>query len=67
MLKLYTTGCPKCVILKKKLTEKGVLYEEITDTQVMSNLGITMVPVLEVDGRLFSFAEAVNWVNNYEA
>ena len=67
MLKLYTAGCPKCVILKKKLNEKGVVYEEVTDTQVMSNLGITMVPVLEVDGRLFSFAEAVNWVNNYEA
>ena len=61
---MYSTGCPKCKILKKKLDEKKVVYEEETDIEKMKSKGIDRVPVLEVDGKLFSYSEAVKLVND---
>ena len=61
---MYSTGCPKCKILKKKLDEKKVVYEEETDIEKMKSKGIDRVPVLEVDGKLFSYSEAVKLIND---
>lgn len=63
---LYSTGCPKCRILKKKLDEKGVNYEICSDTERMIGMGLTEVPVLEAKGDIMSFADAVKWVNEQE-
>lgn len=59
---LYSTGCPKCTVLKKKLDMKGIKYEENNDTKAMESLGMTQVPALLVDGKLMDFSEAVKWV-----
>ncbi len=62
---LYTTGCPKCQILAKKLTEKGIEFEKCDDVEVMAGLGITSVPVLkDGDGKLMPYFEAVKFVNS---
>ena len=61
---MYSTGCPKCKILKKKLDEKKVVYEEETDVEKMKSKGINRVPVLEVEGKLFSYSEAVKLIND---
>lgn len=61
---MYSTGCPKCKILKKKLDEKKILYEEETDVEKMKSKGIDRVPVLEVEGELFSYSEAVKLIND---
>ena len=61
---MYSTGCPKCKSLKKKLDENKVVYEEETDVEKMKSKGIDRVPVLEVDGKLFSYSEAVKLVND---
>ena len=63
---LYSTGCPKCCVLKKKLDAKHIEYETISDTSTMILKGIDAVPVLEVDGELLSFPEAADWVNKME-
>lgn len=60
---LYSTGCPKCSVIKKKLDAKGIEYTENNDVDVMLALGISQVPVLSVDGELLSFVEANQWVN----
>lgn len=60
---LFTTGCPKCTVLKQKLDTKGVLYAVNTSKEQMEKLGITQVPVLKVDETLLTFAEANDWVN----
>lgn len=61
---LYSTGCPRCGVLKKKLSEKSIEYTEVTSTDNMLALDIREVPMLSVDGNLLSFKEAVDWVNN---
>lgn len=61
---LYSTGCPKCKILKKKLAEKNIDYTENQNVEEMVALGIDQVPVLKIDGEIMKFKEAVEWVNS---
>lgn len=60
---LYSTGCPKCKVLKAKLDIKEISYDIISDTSVMINKGIETVPILEVDGNIMDFKTAADWVN----
>ena len=63
---LYGNHCPRCKVLEAKLNLKNIQYEECTDIEEMKKLGIMSVPVLEVDGKLFQFKEATEWVNDYK-
>ena len=60
---LYSTGCPKCNILKKKLAEKNIQYIENNDVEEMASLGIDFIPVLYVNSEMLQFKEANDWVN----
>lgn len=60
---LYTTFCPKCKVLEKKLAEKNLVYETITDVDIMTEKGFQTVPMLEVDGEVMDFSKAAEWVN----
>lgn len=61
---LYSTNCPRCKILKSKLDKKGITYSVVNDVDKMLNMGVVVVPILEVDGVRMSFKEAINWINN---
>lgn len=63
MIVLYSTGCPKCKVLETKLKEKGIKYITVTDIDTMLSKGLNFMPVLEVDGQMLDFKQAVNWVN----
>lgn len=60
---LYSTGCPKCRVLKKKLMDKGLAFEENTSIDDMERLGFTELPILCIDGNAYEFPAAVQWVN----
>ncbi len=61
---LYSTGCPKCKVLKTKLDSKGIKYTEVNDVEEMLRLGIDTVPVLFHNNTRMEFKEAVDWTNN---
>lgn len=61
----YSTGCPKCSVLKYKLESKNIEFETVTDVDKMLELGIQSAPILSVDGELLKFPDAIKWVNNY--
>lgn len=64
MITIYTTAtCPKCRVLKMKLDQKGIPYEECLDETKMQEMGIQSVPAMSVDGELLDFAGAVQYVN----
>lgn len=67
MITLYTIDCPKCRVLEKKLNEKGISFITNKDVDEMLSKGIQSTPVLEVDGNLLFFSDAISWVNNYES
>jgi len=61
---LYSTGCPKCEVLKKKLAEKGIRYTVNESVEEMLSLGIEQVPVLKINEELLPFSAAVKWIND---
>lgn len=61
---LYSTDCPKCKVIKKKLDNTNINYCVINDIDKMTELGISEVPVLAANDRLMNFNEAVKFLNN---
>ncbi len=59
---LYSTHCPKCKVLEMKLKQNNVDFEEINDVDLMVKKGFKATPVLEVDGVIYGFKEAVEWI-----
>lgn len=65
MITLYSTGCPKCKVLKMKLEQKGIEYTECNDIAKMEELGISTVPMLQVDdGPIMNFTAAAEYINS---
>lgn len=65
-VKLYSTHCPKCMVLEKKLQQKNVSFEEINDVAVMEEKGFMQVPMLEVDGKVMDFMQANDWIKKLD-
>ena len=61
---LYSTGCPKCKVLKAKLDNTWIKYEIVDDVDEMLRLGISTVPCLGVDGKIMNFKESMKWIDN---
>lgn len=56
---LYTTHCPKCGVLKRKLDEYGVIYTEVDDVDELQRLNIVSIPVLCINGTQLNFTESI--------
>ena len=63
---LFSTKCPRCNVLEKKLQQKNISYEEINDVEIMKGKGYLTVPILEVDGKSMDFKTANDWINSQE-
>lgn len=63
---LYSTGCPQCMVLKTLLKNRGVNFTEVNDQQLMIDKGFLSVPMLEVDGEVMRFADAMKWAKEQE-
>lgn len=61
---LYSTGCPMCTVLEKKMKAKKIAYEVCSDTTEMTKMGFNRVPVLKVGDAVFYFEDAVKYINN---
>lgn len=59
---LYEHGCPRCKVLKTKLNQKNIQYEDVTDIEVMKSKGFEDAPKLEVNGVVMNFSDAVKWI-----
>jgi len=60
---LYSTGCPKCQVLIKKLNQKQIQYKIENNTETMLAKGFTQVPMLQVDDNILNFKQATEWIN----
>ncbi len=67
MITIYSTEppCPKCKVIEKKLNQVGIEYDIINDAEQIKRKGYgnRFMPLVEVDGKLMEFAEAVKWAN----
>ena len=60
---LYTVDCPKCKVLEKKLNNANISFEVCKDTKLMAEKNISKLPMLEVNGEMLTFKEAVDMIN----
>lgn len=66
MVKLYSNDCPRCKVLEKKLNQKNIMFEKITDFEpdVLFNQGYVMLPVMQVDDIMYDYKDAVQYIQN---
>ena len=61
---IYSSNCPKCIVLKKKLEQKNITFTESNDFQKLLDANIKTLPVLEIDNQLLTFNDAIQYVDN---
>lgn len=63
---LYSTHCPKCDVLEKKLQNNGVEYQAVYDfdKKELIKKGFASAPVLVVDNEYMDFSKANNWIKS---
>lgn len=59
---LFSSGCPKCKVLKQKLDDKQIKYEVSEDFDELILQNLQTVPVLKVDGEYYQFGEAIKLI-----
>lgn len=65
MIILYSTGCPRCCVLARKMDLKNIKYKEVNDIDKVQSMGFHSVPILVVDDQPpMQFKEALDWINN---
>lgn len=65
---LFSTHCPKCNILNKKMQDKNLQYEVVEDINKMMELGIKSAPVLFIEedngeSKQLTYFDAVKYIN----
>lgn len=65
MITLYTIDCYNCKRLEDKLNDCGISYDVCKDKSKMAELGMTVMPVLQIGNDSFlNFKEAMKWIND---
>lgn len=59
---LYSTNCPRCMVLEKKLNNAGIDYSINNNVEEMLSLGFMEAPILMIDGKALAFKEANDWI-----
>lgn len=59
---LYSNHCPLCNVLQSQLVSKNLKFEEFNDIDEMIKKGMSHMPMLEVDGELLNYSDALAWV-----
>ena len=65
MINLYSTHCPKCIVLEKKLNSKNIEFnikDREEDINYLIENNFMSVPILEIDNNFYTFEEAVKLV-----
>ena len=67
MITLYSTGCPKCNILERRLTNDNIEFEIINDIDKLIDMGFQNAPVLQINDQFIVFEDAMKRLKAYEA
>lgn len=67
-IKLYSTGCPVCNVIKKLLDDKKIPYDCIEDKNEILKIGeknsISSVPFAFIDNKLYKTNELREFIMN---
>lgn len=64
---LYSTNCPKCNVIKKKLDQLEIEYTLIDDIDTVNKFAddhnLHEAPLLVIDDQIFNFKEAIKYLS----
>lgn len=64
---LYTTSCPKCILLKKLLVINKIKFSIESDLDTIMKIAyennISTAPFLKIDNKILNFDEAMSFIN----
>ena len=60
---LYSTHCPCCEAFEERLRQAEIEYTVVSNTEQILTLGITHVPILEINGQQMNYPTAIRWLN----
>ena len=69
LITLYSTNCPKCKIISKKLMQAGISFnivdckENTKAIDMLSEKGFRQMPILQVGDKFLDFKQANTWIN----
>ena len=63
---LYSTKCPRCNVLERKLSSSNIEFQLVEDEDLMIEKGFVESPMMEVDGEIMNFKKAIEWVNKQQ-
>ena len=68
MITLFSTHCPKCTQLEKKMQSKGIEYQIIDDIEAMKEMGLkgSMPKIKTPQGDTLEFADAWKYISMQE-
>lgn len=70
MMILYSTHCPKCMVVETKLKQAGVEFTVVDDVDKVVEVGnandITSAPILESDGKFYDFAGVIKFLKEIQ-
>ena len=63
---MYGTHCSQCNVMEAKLKKAGIPFTYVDDEQKVLEMGrdngISMMPIVVVDGKIMSYTEAIKWL-----
>ena len=66
MITVYSTHCPKCQTIETKLKMKHIEYTINDNVDDMLKKGFKSAPMLDIDGEILDFGQAIKWINQQE-
>ena len=66
VITLYSTGCPKCQILEKRLKKNNIDFVISNDVDVLIEKGFQSAPVMAVGKLFYDYSSAMNLLKKYE-
>lgn len=67
MITLYVVeNCPKCKVLKQKLTNANIDFTVSQDVKKLIANKILNAPVLEIDSKFLDFSESIQWIKEQQ-
>ena len=66
IITLYSTGCPKCQILEKRLKKNNIDFVISNDVDVLIEKGFQSAPIMAVGKLFYDYSSAMNLLKKYE-
>ena len=63
---LYSTGCPKCQVLEKRLKKNNLDFIISNDVDILIEKGFQSAPVMAVGKLFYDYTSAMNLLKKYE-